>query len=49
LIGRLIEAFPDTVVGIKESAGDFNNMQAIIAAYPGFSVWLAPIRCCCRC
>lgn len=38
LIGRLIEAFGDTVVGIKESAGDFNNMQAIIAAYPGFSV-----------
>jgi len=38
LIGRLIKAFPDTVVGIKESAGDFNNMQAIIAAYPGFSV-----------
>ncbi|MDR7142749.1 dihydrodipicolinate synthase family protein [Rhizobium sp. BE258] len=38
LIGRLIEAFPDTVVGIKESAGDFNNMQAIIAAYPDFSV-----------
>ena len=38
LIGRLIEAFPDTVVGIKESAGDFNNMQTIIAAYPGFSV-----------
>ncbi len=38
LIGRLIEAFPDTIVGIKESAGDFNNMQAITAAYPGFSV-----------
>jgi 4-hydroxy-tetrahydrodipicolinate synthase len=38
LIGRLIEAFPGTVVGIKESAGDFNNMQAMIAAYPGFSV-----------
>ncbi|KQV81479.1 dihydrodipicolinate synthase family protein [Rhizobium sp. Root1220] len=38
LIGRLIAAFPDTVVGIKESAGDFNNMQAIVAAYPGFSV-----------
>lgn len=38
LIGRLVEAFPDAVVGIKESAGDFNNMQAIIAAYPGFSV-----------
>ena len=38
LIGRLIAAFPETVVGIKESAGDFNNMQAIIAAYPSFSV-----------
>jgi 4-hydroxy-tetrahydrodipicolinate synthase len=38
LIGRLIEAFPNAVVGIKESAGDFNNMQAIIAAFPGFSV-----------
>ncbi|APO71845.1 dihydrodipicolinate synthetase-like protein (plasmid) [Rhizobium gallicum] len=38
LIGRLVEAFPETVVGIKESAGDFNNMQAIIAAHPGFSV-----------
>lgn len=38
LIGRLIEAFPESVVGVKESAGDFSNMQAIIAAYPGFSV-----------
>ncbi|MBB3589667.1 4-hydroxy-tetrahydrodipicolinate synthase [Rhizobium sp. BK529] len=38
LISRLVEAFPQTVVGIKESAGDFNNMQAIVAACPGFSV-----------
>ncbi len=38
LISRLVEAFPEAVVGIKESAGDFNNMQAIIAACPGFSV-----------
>ncbi|MDQ0322638.1 4-hydroxy-tetrahydrodipicolinate synthase [Pararhizobium capsulatum DSM 1112] len=38
LIERLVAAYPDTVVGIKESAGDFNNMQAIIAACPGFSV-----------
>lgn len=38
LISRLVEAFPETVVGIKESAGDFNNMQAIIIACPGFSV-----------
>lgn len=38
LIGRLIEAFPDTVVGIKDSSGDLANMQAIAAAFPGFSV-----------
>ncbi len=38
LIGRLIEAFPNTVVGIKDSFGDFANMEALIAAFPGFSV-----------
>lgn len=38
LIGRLIKAFPNTVVGIKDSAGDFANMQALVAAFPGFSV-----------
>lgn len=38
LIARLIGAFPDTVVGIKDSAGDLANMQAIVAAHPGFSV-----------
>lgn len=38
LISRLIEAFPDTVVGIKDSAGDLANMQAIVAAHPTFSV-----------
>ena len=39
LIGRLIETFPQTVVGIKESFGDFANMQAILKAYPGFAVF----------
>jgi 4-hydroxy-tetrahydrodipicolinate synthase len=38
LIGRLIEGFPDTVVGMKDSSGDFANMQASIAAFPNFSV-----------
>ncbi|HTM77337.1 MAG TPA: dihydrodipicolinate synthase family protein, partial [Devosia sp.] len=38
LIGRLVKAFPQTVVGIKDSAGQFDNMQAIIAAFPGFAV-----------
>lgn len=38
LIGRLIEAFPEQIVGIKDSAGDFNNMQALVEKFPGFSV-----------
>lgn len=38
LIARLIEAFPQTVIGIKDSAGDLSNMQAIAAAHPGFAV-----------
>ena len=38
LIARLIAAFPQTVVGIKDSAGDLANMQAITAAHPGFAV-----------
>ncbi|UJW77439.1 dihydrodipicolinate synthase family protein [Rhizobium sp. SL42] len=38
LIGRLVEAFPEQIVGIKDSAGDFNNMQALVDAFPGFSV-----------
>lgn len=39
LVGRLVAAFPRTVVGIKESKGDFANMQALVKAYPGFAVF----------
>jgi 4-hydroxy-tetrahydrodipicolinate synthase len=38
LIARLIRAFPETVVGIKDSAGDLANMQRIAKEFPGFSV-----------
>ncbi|SEF55895.1 4-hydroxy-tetrahydrodipicolinate synthase [Thalassococcus halodurans] len=38
LIDRLLNAFPDTVVGIKDSAGDIENMKAMIQRFPGFSV-----------
>jgi 4-hydroxy-tetrahydrodipicolinate synthase len=38
LIERLVAAFPQTVVGIKDSAGKIENMQAMIARFPGFSV-----------
>ena len=38
LIARLIEAFPGVVVGIKDSAGNYDNMQGIIDRFPGFAV-----------
>jgi 4-hydroxy-tetrahydrodipicolinate synthase len=38
LIAMLREAFPDTVVGIKDSDGKIENMQAMSAAFPGFGV-----------
>jgi 4-hydroxy-tetrahydrodipicolinate synthase len=39
LIGRLIEEFPDTVVGVKDSSGDWSNTAAILDAHPGFAVF----------
>ena len=38
VIDRLIKRFPETVVGIKDSSGDFANMSAIVERFPGFSV-----------
>ncbi|TNC49124.1 dihydrodipicolinate synthase family protein [Rubellimicrobium rubrum] len=38
LIAMLLEAFPDTVVGIKDSDGKIENMQAMSARFPGFGV-----------
>jgi 4-hydroxy-tetrahydrodipicolinate synthase len=39
LIGRLIAAYPDTVVGLKNSSGDWDNISAMIKAFPGFDVF----------
>jgi 4-hydroxy-tetrahydrodipicolinate synthase len=39
LIGRLIEAFPDIVVGMKDSTGDAANTRAVIEAFPGFAMF----------
>lgn len=38
VIARLIAAYPDTVVGIKDSSGDRDNLHQMIARFPGFSV-----------
>lgn len=39
LIERLVAAFPGVVVGIKDSSGDWNNTQALLAGLPGFEVF----------
>jgi 4-hydroxy-tetrahydrodipicolinate synthase len=36
LIGRLREAFPETIVGMKDSSGDVDNLNAVLSAFPGF-------------
>jgi 4-hydroxy-tetrahydrodipicolinate synthase len=38
VVARLREKFPQTVVGIKDSSGDFANMSALVERFPGFSV-----------
>lgn len=39
LIERLIKAYPDTIVGIKDSGGDMAHTKAMLAAFPGFRVF----------
>lgn len=39
LIERLIKAYPQTVVGIKDSSGDWRNQEAILKHFPGFGTF----------
>lgn len=39
LTGRLIEAFPGVVVGMKDSSGDAENTLSVIKAFPDFAVF----------
>ena len=39
LVGRLIEAYPETVVGLKDSSGDWSNTAALLDRFPGFAVF----------
>jgi 4-hydroxy-tetrahydrodipicolinate synthase len=39
LIGRLIREFPETIVGMKDSSGDWSNMKAVLEAYPDFELF----------
>jgi 4-hydroxy-tetrahydrodipicolinate synthase len=39
LVGRLIKAYPETVVGLKDSSGDWDNTVALLELFPGFAVF----------
>jgi len=39
LVGRLIRAYPETVIGLKDSSGDWNNTASLIERFPGFAVF----------
>ena len=39
LVGRLITAYPEPVVGLKDSSGDWRNTAALLEHFPGFAVF----------
>ena len=39
LIERLLKSYPGTVVGAKDSSGDWSNTKAMLDAFPGFRVF----------
>jgi 4-hydroxy-tetrahydrodipicolinate synthase len=41
LVGRLREAFPDVVVGMKDSSGDRAHLESMLRAFPGFGMFSA--------
>ena len=39
LIGRLKNAYPDTIVGLKDSSGDWANTKSILDAFPDLEIF----------
>jgi 4-hydroxy-tetrahydrodipicolinate synthase len=39
LVERLIKAYPQTVVGLKDSSGDWKNQEALLKSFPGFAIF----------
>ncbi len=39
LIEQLLSAYPETVVGLKDSSGDWSNTNAVLRTFPGFGVF----------
>lgn len=44
LIERLLKHYPSTVVGIKDSSGDWNNLHALLTHFPGFGTFTGSER-----
>ncbi|HNP08498.1 MAG TPA: dihydrodipicolinate synthase family protein [Cyclobacteriaceae bacterium] len=38
-IKHLVSLYPDTVVGMKDSSGDWNNMESVCSEIPGFKLY----------
>ncbi len=39
LVEMLLKEYPDTVAGMKDSSGDFDNMSGAAREFPGFAVF----------
>ena len=39
LVGRLRDAFPEVVIGMKDSSGDAAHTRGMIEAFPGFTIF----------
>jgi 4-hydroxy-tetrahydrodipicolinate synthase len=44
LIERLLKEYPGVVVGIKDSSGDWNNLNALLTNFPGFATFTGSER-----
>ena len=44
LIERFLDAYPDTIVGVKDSSGSWENMKAMVKAFPKFRVFAGTER-----
>jgi 4-hydroxy-tetrahydrodipicolinate synthase len=44
VIERLIKTYPTSVVGIKDSSGDWNNLKSILESFPGFGTFTGSER-----
>jgi 4-hydroxy-tetrahydrodipicolinate synthase len=44
LIERFVKDFPSTVVGLKDSSGDWNNLHGILTNFPGFGTFTGAER-----